>query len=66
MENHSYDIEDYHLPVKPAESMKNFAPVKAESHYSMDEIIRGDTAGSTETDSKTAPKSGNYSKINQK
>jgi hypothetical protein len=40
--------------------------VKKAQYYTLADMQGGDQAGTTETDSKTAPKSGGYSTINSK
>lgn len=62
------DISSYSLPITDVDTTKrNFPGYAMEMEYSLEEIIAGDSSGTTETDSKTYPKgSGGYSKINQK
>lgn len=52
-------MQDYKLPVKVPQ--RNFPHVQAEQLPAT-----WDTAGTTETDSKTAPKDGGYTKINSR
>lgn len=62
------DISAYSLPITDVDTTKrNFPGYTMELEYSLDEIIQGDSSGTTETDSKTDTKgSKGYSKINQK
>jgi hypothetical protein len=56
-------ISDYNLPVK--QPSRNFPQVVEEHFVGPLDFKQGDTAGTTETDSKTAPKSGGYTRINR-
>lgn len=45
--------EDYKLPITDVESLKNFPGVDVDQYYTMDDIVAGDTSGTTDTDSAT-------------
>ena len=62
------ELSSYSLPViDVCHAKRNFPGYTEEMVYSMQEIIMGDTSGTTETDSKTDTKgSGGYTKINSK
>lgn len=64
----SSDIQDYNLPVVDVcNARRNFPGYSEDTYYTYAELIQGDTAGTTETDSKTDTKgSGGYTKINSK
>ena len=57
-------LKDYKLPVQ--NKLRNFPNVEKKQWYSLAELQEGDLAGTTETDSKTAPESGGYTYINKK
>ncbi len=57
-------LKDYKLPIK--NKLRNYPQVEKKQWYSLADLQAGDYAGTTETDSKTAPESGGYTKINQK
>ena len=60
------ELSQYKLPVCDVQKeRRNFPGYSEETYFSLQDIVSGDTAGSTETDSKTDPKIGNYTKINQ-
>ena len=47
----SYDIADYGLPVIDVDTeRRNFPGYGMAQHYSMEEIMQGDSSGTTETD----------------
>ena len=55
-------LSDYTLPVK--QPSRNFPHVQEEHFVKSPEFFKqGDTAGTTETDSKTAPKQQGYTRI---
>ena len=61
------EINSYNLPiVDVCESRRNFPGYGMDQPYTLADIIQGDTSGTTETDSKTAPKGSGYTKINSK
>lgn len=62
------NIESYQLPITDAqESRRNFDGYQVEQYFTLDEIRQGDSAGTTETDSKTdSSGSGGYTTINKK
>lgn len=63
----SSNINDYKLPIiDVCDQRRNFPGYTEEQVYSLADIQQGDTSGTTETDSKTAPKSGGYTRINSK
>lgn len=60
-------IESYKLPVTDTQrSRRNFEGYEKNQWYNLGELQSGDYAGTTETDSQTAEKSGGYTPINQK
>ena len=66
-ENKGTKISNYKLPATDVqESLHNFDGYQVEQFFSLEDIRQGDTSGTTETDSKTASKSGGYTKINEK
>lgn len=65
--HYAVTTESYVLPVIDVDNQRRNFPGYTESQpFSLAEILQGDESGTTETDSKTAPKSGGYSKINSK
>lgn len=61
-------IKEYNLKGTDVDkSRRNFPGYTEKQYFTLQDIQSGDTAGTTETDSKTDPKgSGGYSKINSR
>lgn len=60
------DINSYNLPVCDVQSeRRNFPGTTEAQYFTLVDIVEGDTAGTTETDSKTAPSSPGYTRINK-
>lgn len=57
----SSDIADYRLPICDVQTQRRNFPGYTER---LNGLPLWDSGGTTETDSKTAPKSGGYSRIN--
>jgi hypothetical protein len=56
----SSEMSDYALPITRVEDTKNYLPVQKEQFWALEEIQKGDTSGTTETDSVTDSPAGNY------
>jgi hypothetical protein len=67
-EDGSHRIEAYKLPITDQDTeRRNFKGYDKAEVYTLEDMRKGDSSGTTETDSKTDPKgSGGYTKINQK
>ena len=60
-------FKEYKLPICDTQKeRRNFAGYEENQVYTLEDLRQGDTEGTTETDSKTDPPSGGYTKINQK
>lgn len=67
--DHGIQIENYRLPaIDVQERMRNFNGYQVNQYYTMEEVVQGDTSGTTETDSITDPRGDpkGYTRINHK
>lgn len=61
------NIKAYNLPICNVETQRrNFEGVGEAQYFTLVDIVNGDTAGTTETDSRTAPPVPGYTAINMK